>query len=424
MSYDPHRRLAALILAGEWQATAMQAAVQSALKCRVSRAQALVAAVLGEWSMPYPPAEAALAVILRAHCEIARKTLPLSTVPAVSVPLPPFAGLDLPTLDSPQALAAWLEIEPGTLAWLADADGRLTRAGRRGHYSQTWLRKRSGGLRLVEAPLARLKHVQRRILRGVLDPVPAHPDAFGFVRGRSCQQGAARHAGEQVVICCDLADFFPSVPASRVHALFRCLGYRTSVARVLTGLVTTRSPADCIDALAAAQRPYFRAAHLPQGAPTSPSLANLAAWQMDRRLAALARRLGAAYSRYADDLAFSGDRGLAFDGGAPLLEQIAKIVRDCGFRLNPAKTRVMKQGQRQSVTGLVVNRHINLRRAEIDRLKAILTNCVRHGPQGQNRDGHPAFRAHLTGRVTWVETVNPARGRRLRALLDQIHWPG
>jgi len=86
------------------------------------------------------------------------------------------------------------------------------------------------------------------------------------------------------------------------------------------------------------------------------------------------------------------------------------------------KTRIMRQGVRQHLAGLIANRRLNVRRADFDRLKAILTNCVRLGPESQNRDAHPHFRAHLEGRVGFVETINPAKGQRLRALLEKIRW--
>lgn len=82
----------------------------------------------------------------------------------------------------------------------------------------------------------------------------------------------------------------------------------------------------------------------------------------------------------------------------------------------------MKRSARQIVTGIVVNQHLNIRRADYDRLKAILTNCVRHGPHSQNRVGHPEFRRHLDGRISWVESVNPHRGTRLRDIFTRIRW--
>jgi RNA-directed DNA polymerase len=83
----------------------------------------------------------------------------------------------------------------------------------------------------------------------------------------------------------------------------------------------------------------------------------------------------------------------------------------------------MRQSVRQHLEGLIANQHVNVMRTDSDRLKATLTNCVRLGPHSQNRDAHSAFRAHLGGRVGFVETINPTKGERLRAISEQIQWP-
>ncbi|MEM7056404.1 MAG: reverse transcriptase family protein [Pseudomonadota bacterium] len=419
MGYDPYRRLAALILADGWGTDQVQEVIQKALKGRKTRSAQIAKMLQDVWTWTYTPSEATLARILRSRFTIRRRDIRLTATPPVDAPF--FDGL--PDLGTPAELAAWLEVSEGQLAWLADVDGRLARrTDRQGHYVQTWIPKRKGGHRLLEAPLPRLKALQKQILSGLLDLIPPHPHSFGFVKGRDCRTAAARHAGEDVVICVDLADFFPSVPARRVHAIFRTIGYSPSIARLLTGLVTTRTPSDLAAAMPFSERGTFTHPHLPQGAPTSPALANLAAWRLDQRMAALARRLGANYSRYADDLTISGDRGLAFESTRPVLEMIQEIAFDEGFRLNPEKTRIQKRGTRQKVTGIVVNQHLNVPRDVYDRLKATLTNCVRHGPSGQNRTGHLDFRAHLDGRIGWVEALNPRRGLKLRAIFDQIEW--
>ena len=90
--------------------------------------------------------------------------------------------------------------------------------------------------------------------------------------------------------------------------------------------------------------------------------------------------------------------------------------------MNHRKTRVMRQGVRQYLAGLVANQRVNIVRADFDRLKATLTNCVRLGPETQNRDAHPSFRSHLHGRVGFVEMINPVKGKRLRAIFDRICW--
>jgi hypothetical protein len=138
-------------------------------------------------------------------------------------------------------------------------------------------------------------------------------------------------------------------------------------------------------------------------------------------LEAAAAAVGAEYSRYADDLTFSGDAVFA-RRAQKFATLAAAIALGEGFEVNFRKTRIMRRASRQRVCGLVVNERPNLARRDYDCLKAVLTNCQRHGPSGQNRDGHADFCAHLQGRVAWVEWVAPARGAKLRTLFDAIDW--
>ena len=230
-----------------------------------------------------------------------------------------------------------------------------------------------------------------------------------------------------VVIRFDLTDFFASVHAGRVYSVIRALGYPVNVARTLTGLCTNRVPSgwlvapDVRDRIDWQERQRYRNRHLPQGAPTSPALANLCAFRLDLRLAGLARSLGATYTRYADDLAFSGGEDLA--RMAERVEiRVAAIAIEEGFAVNLRKTRVMRRGARQHLAGVVVNSHPNLARMEFDALKAVLTNCARSDPALQNRDGHSDFRAHLAGRVAHAAMLNPARGAKLKRIFDRIAW--
>jgi hypothetical protein len=150
-------------------------------------------------------------------------------------------------------------------------------------------------------------------------------------------------------------------------------------------------------------------------------LANLCAYRADCRLAGLAEAADAVYTRYADDLAFSGGEEFARRVERFSLHAAAILLEE-GFPVNHRKTRIMRQGVRQHLAGLVANQRPNIRRTEFDRLKAILTNCVRLGPESQNRGSHPHFRAHLEGKVSFVESINPGRGKRLRALFARIRW--
>jgi hypothetical protein len=331
------------------------------------------------------------------------------------------------------AVATWLSVDLDHLAWFADRRSleRTVRDERLRHHRRRWLGKADGTARLLEAPKRELKDLQRQVLRDVLDRIPVHEAAHGFRRHRSVHTAAAPHCGQAVVVRLDLEAFFTSVGAARTYGLFRMAGYPEVVAHTLTGLCTTVTPlsvlrdapappADRVDERRRMLR-GLREPHLAQGAPTSPALANLAAHGLDRRLAGLAASVGARYTRYADDLVLSGDRDLLRTSGG-LVRTIATIAREEGFRIHERKTRVATGGQRQVVTGLVVNAHPNVPRAEYDRLRAVLHDAAQHGPEHANRAAHPAFREHLQGRIAWVGTGNPARAEKLRRAFDEITW--
>ncbi|MEC5387158.1 reverse transcriptase family protein [Uliginosibacterium sp. H3] len=347
-----------------------------------------------------------------------------------------FGAKELPRLHTLGDLAAWLQLTPSELDWFADTAGWGSKvsAPKLLHYDSFWRAKARGGWRLIEAPRSRLLAIQRRILHDLLDHIPVHAAAHGCVPGRSVISNAALHVGAQTLVRLDLRDFFTSIRASRVHALFRSLGYTREVSRYLTGLTThCTSPAVLrgmsVDEYASVEsvrkarleaRKYLQR-HLPQGAPTSPALANLCAYRLDLRLAGAAEECGARYSRYVDDLVVSCPTpSRAHAARIALMAQT--IILEEGFVPNPRKTQIASRAQAQRVTGLVVNDRLNVPRKEFDLLKATLTNCLRHGPATQNRESHADFRAHLLGRVAHVVQVNPLRGQRLRALFERIEW--
>ena len=227
-------------------------------------------------------------------------------------------------------------------------------------YREFQIPKRGGGRRTILAPATPLKAVQRRVLHKLLARLAAHPCATGFERGHSIVTNALPHVGGEVVIRLDLKDFFSSTSAVRVESYFRTIGWDAEAAALLTRLCT-------------------HGGALPQGAPTSPRLSNLLNYRLDARLSALARARGAAYSRYADDLTFSG-RALAPharrrnpktpeklqlppDRINDLVHAVKGVVEAEGYTLHTAKKlRIMRRGDRKLVTGLVVNEKVNLPR--------------------------------------------------------------
>ncbi|MES2299963.1 MAG: reverse transcriptase domain-containing protein [Pseudomonadota bacterium] len=427
--------LADTFLAGEGSYSALLAGATWTLGAKPRWASSLCRALLartGEHFHYFSRAE--LASIIVAHEAFAQAWLGPGARPAVrryclDLPRPTAApdwrlALDLPSLPDQAALAAWLDTAPASLPWLADQwrNGGASATALQ-HYHYRWLEKRSGGLRLLEVPKPQLRALQSRILRGMLDKVPPHPAAHGFRRAHNCVSHATLHVGQRAVLKMDLKDFFTSIPAARIHALFTKLGYSDSVAGTLARLCTHRTPGSVVDAAGVPwpQRQILRERHLPQGSPCSPALANLCAFRLDLRLAALAQTLGAQYSRYADDLVMSGGPDLE-RAGERLSIQVAAIALEEGFALNTRKTRLMRAARRQRVTGIVVNARTNIARAEFDALKATLHNCARHGPRSQNRDARADFEQHLAGKVAYVSMVNPRRGLRLRQLFERIAW--
>ena len=329
-------------------------------------------------------------------------------------PNPTIAHISLPKLTTTDALADWLSISTDALIRFADLRclSALSDNAFGPHYRHHLLPKRDGSLRLIEEPKPMLKRLQRQILKGLINHIPPHEAAFGYRKGRNCIQGAARHAGEAVVLGFDLSGFFPSIAFNRAYGIFRTVGYPEGIARSLAGLCTSITPSALLATPGLAARDKLAQRHLPQGAPTSPALANLAAFSLDRRLTGLARSLGANYSRYADDMAFSGDSRIA----PILLRAVPQIIREEGFYPNAAKARLARAHDRQTVTGLVINRHVNFNRSDFDLLKATLHHLA---DPSDPRRVDPHFLRHLAGRIGWVEQINPARGLRLRQLFDQ-----
>ena len=435
------KSLADAFVAGDWAFDSVLERGVGVLRRRGRWLKPLVERIISTFPEGHRPGSKAVAAFLiedhgfRRACQRLRPALRYDKWPPPTMSA--FEGVpsswDVPALNTPGELAAFLEVEPARLDWLADAGGFLARAerGPLRHYRYEWRAKRSGEPRLIESPKPELKRLQRRILSEILDKIPPHDAAHGFRAGRSIVTFCRPHAARAVVLKMDLRNFFTSISASRIQSIYRVAGYPEAVARILSGLCTSTTPRDVIRAagnhadnglfkMRALNVQYGRR-HLPQGAPTSPALANLAAYRLDLRLSGLARAAGGDYTRYADDLAFSGDQSFARKIDR-FSTHVAAVAIEEGFALHHRKTHIMRLGTRQQVAGIVVNERLNVPRREFDRLKAILHNCLRKGPEGQNRLNVDDFRAHLAGRIGFAAMVNPEKGRRLKEMFDRVNW--
>jgi hypothetical protein len=256
-------------------------------------------------------------------------------------------------------------------------------------YEELEIPKRSGGTRLIHAPGPALKIAQRALLENVLSKAPLHDACHGFRRDHSTKTNASPHVGRDIVINLDLRDFFPTISAGRVAGVLRQLEIPggTMAQHFLVDLVT-------------------RERRLPQGAPTSPALANLVCRRLDSRLAGLAAKAGASYTRYADDLTFSGDGGLV-----SCLPKIRAIIASEGLTVATEKTRVIRKGGRQDVTGLTVNAGVSVPRAIRRRLRAVAHRVACGGmPTWKGEDLNAAA---LRGHLSYLRAFHPQEADRL-----------
>jgi RNA-directed DNA polymerase len=433
------RCLADAFLAGVWNERALVDRAGRVLDRRPRWVRAITREVLGCYHRPPADRPRELARFIELQIRDLRPVEGEAEPPRVRRWLVPQAAMGrrrwpVPEIPTVGELAAFLGVRDGVLAWMADARSleRSVEEERLRHYRYATIPRGDRPARVIERPKQRLKAIQRQILHEILDWIPAHDAAHGFTRGRSVRSHASQHTGRFVVIRLDLEDFFASIAAGRVYGIFRTAGYPESVAHALTALTTNVVPTAVWQALPRPVEPALidqhhrfgrrlTTPHLPQGAPTSPALANLAAFRLDRRLAGLARAFEANYTRYADDLTFSGSAQLVRVTHT-VRRAVGEIAREEGFVINDGKSMLATRAGRQRVCGVVVNDHLNVPRAEYDRLKAIIHNSISHGPASQNHDARPDFHAHLLGRISWVASLNPARGNKLHSQFAQIVW--
>lgn len=258
------------------------------------------------------------------------------------------------------------------------------------HYNEFWVRKRRGGYRMISAPLKELQSIQTTINSRILSSVTTiHPAAVGFRCGRSVVDNASPHLGKRYVLKMDIHDFFGSIRSPRVRQTFKKIGYPENVSKVLGALC-------CLHR------------HLPQGAPTSPALSNIVGYEMDRKLAALAAEYGLTYTRYADDLTFSGD---VFPK-EQIIPQVKRIIRDEKFEPNHKKTHFMNQSSRKIITGVSVASGVKLtipksKKREIRKnVYFILTKGL---AEHQRRIGShdPAYLKRLIGMLCYWRAIEP-----------------
>jgi len=315
----------------------------------------------------------------------------------------------LPAPENLEQLADLMKLDPSEILWLSYERAATTVD----HYSRFEIPKKSGGRRLISSPKPKLRVAQSWIAKNILDLLSPSLHAMAFRPGTSIVDNATPHLNAPIVVKLDLKDFFPSISFPRVRGYFEYLGFNPGIATVLA-LICTDAPRVRLALDGAVKYVAMGERGLPQGACTSPALANLIATPLDARLAGLCKALESdwTYTRYADDLTFSC-RDENADVGR-LLKAIEKIVSDEGFRINAEKTAVMRAPGRQVVTGLLVGDEIRLSRRDLRRLRAFLHRCDKEGVEAVSlaigKDALAVARGHLA----YVTMVMPEHASGLR----------
>ena len=284
---------------------------------------------------------------------------------------------------------------PYLAAVMAMADRNAAAGHKFDHaYRKHLLPKKSGGSRVISAPHPHLKRIQRAVLDSLLQPMGAHECAHGFVPGRSIRGNASHHVGQPIVTNADVRNCFPSVKWPLVLGVFR----RDFGQRLAPGAISLLVDICTADG------------GLPIGAPSSPALLNRVLLRTDEVLQAAASRLHCRYTRYADDLTFSGDHG-----AVKLLGVAERTLSQIGLELDPNKTNIYRRGRRQIVTGLVVNDIVSVPRRIRRRMRAAV-RAVELGrlPQWHGKEEQTAA---LMGRLAFVGAVNPLHAAKLKARL-------
>lgn len=269
-------------------------------------------------------------------------------------------------------------------------------------YKRFAIPKRSGGYRVIEAPNEELKARQLWIKKNIVDKMPVSNFAKGFKKNCSIYDNAVKHVGKELVINIDIKDFFPTIKYNQIYKLYRYIGYTNQVAHLLTKLCTNEKNV------------------LPQGAPTSPPLSNMVLLKLDKRLSSLAASIGCEYTRYADDITFSGEKRIK-----SILSIVIKIINDEGFKINNSKLRFQYANQRQEVTGLIVNKKVSLPSKTLKEIDNAIYYCMKYGVQNHmNRIecNKSFYKEHLYGIAYFIKMIDSDEGNRYLEKLSKISW--
>jgi len=259
--------------------------------------------------------------------------------------------------------------------------------------------KPDGRIRIYNKPYGDLKKVQKIIHRKFIRSIPSHNIIHSYRSNRDQVTNAQIHVGKQLIVKLDIKDFFPSVGPERVFKALRDVNCSEPVARLLTRLCTRQN-------------------QLPQGAPTSPGIANQVLMPLARRIERLCSIHHLTPSIFGDDITVSGSKR-----AQKIKNLLARIIQEEGFCVNKDKIKVLPARVKQVVTGVVVNRKTNVDKDYYRRVRAVVHNCLTKGPATQFEGDLRKAKNSLRGKISHVQKLNPSRGANLLRTFHLISWP-
>lgn len=269
-------------------------------------------------------------------------------------------------------------------------------------YKEVFISKKSGGKRVLNIPSVKLKYVQRWILDNVLYNIGISEFACGFCKDKSILFNAKYHLNKKCIVNLDIKDFFPSITYDMIFRVFYYYGYTKEVSFALAKLCTYQGA-------------------LPQGSPASPYLSNIICLRIDKRIGMLVKKYDGDYSRYADDITLSGSRSIQ-----KTISLVEKILVEEGFVLNQLKTRTAYKGQRQEVTGLIVNNDVvRINKKYKREVMQEIYYCNKFGVDShlyKIKSEKSFYKEHLYGKVYFINMIEPNTGKKLLEELSEISW--
>lgn len=321
---------------------------------------------------------------------------------------------NIPVLHDEKQLAEAMGISIGLLRFLAYS----RTASEVSHYIRFKVPKKTGGMRVISAPMPKLKRAQYWILENILYKIPVHKSAHGFVQSKSILTNAKPHIKPDLLINIDLKDFFPSISFNRVKGLFnKSFGYSECVATILAS-ICTEADTELAEIDGQTYHIALSDKRLPQGAPTSPAITNLICRRLDARIAGFANKLDLTYTRYADDITLSAKR--KYINPSFIIDSLTKIIENERFTVNENKTKIVRSTARQEVTGIVVNETPSVSRKKLKQFRALLFQIERDGLKGKRWGKSNNIIASIRGFANYVAMVNPKKGLPLKNRVERI----